>query len=159
MREESDLFDIDPNALDDEWIHQSRYYLEAATSLADARYRHEKAKSSLELVVAELDRDVRLHPDKYGVSKITEGTVEKTIILQKPYQKATTEVITAKHTMDIWAAKVHALEHKKSALENMVKLRLNEYYSEPIAPKGKREEVGNMVKNGIRKRGQSSEAK
>lgn len=146
---EFDHFDLDPNRLDEEWVSQPRLFWEAARKLADARADYERAKAAREVEKAELDRAIRRDPEDFGMNKITEGAIEQVILLQKTYKRANEEVIKAKHTVDIFEADVRTLEHRKSALEALVKLRLEEYYSDPRPPKGGREVVEEMERRAV----------
>ena len=130
-REEPAPFDIDAERLDQEWLEQSRLYHQAALRLADARRDHEQAKADRDVTCAELDRSVRSQPGKYGLEKVTEGAVANLILLQPEHKRATQKVIEAKHTADVFQADVDALDHRKRALENLVQLRLANYFSEP----------------------------
>ena len=136
MSKEFDRFELDPNRLDEEWVKQPELFHHAARKLADARADWERAKAARDVERAELDRHVRRDPEDFGVAKVTEGAIENIIITQKTYKRATEELIKAKHAVDILEADVRTLEHRKSALEALVKLRLAEYYAEPVTPKG-----------------------
>lgn len=127
------IFEINKNRLDEEWVSFVKVYGEYAGKLADARKSLEEAKAERELVVAELDRRIRLHPDKFGLEKITEPALEKTITLLTSYRNAHTAVINAKHEQDTLQAMMDTLDVKKTGLENIVKLRLADYFAEPRA--------------------------
>ena len=131
-----DLFDIDENRLDEEWVSQPRHYYEQAVKLADARKKYEQMKAEKDVVEAELDFDVRSKPGDFDLEKITEPVVKNTILLQPRHKEATKALIESKHSMDIVQAIIDALDHRKKALENLVSLRLANYFSEPKAPKG-----------------------
>ena len=131
------FFRIDQNRLDAEWLKQPQLYYEYAVILADAKEALGRARAKREVVVAEIDKDVRLRPEKYGVEKITEGVVEKTVILQERYQVANKGVIGAKHDVDIAQAAVDTLDHRKRALQDLVQLRMANYFSEPRMKGGK----------------------
>ncbi len=155
MKQEDDpeIFRIDQNTLDKEWISQPRFYHKYAIMLADARRIYEQAKADKELVSAELDREVRLNPTKFGVTKITEGVVEQTIILQREYRKAHDACIDAKHEVDVVQAHVDTLDHRKKALEDLVKLFLADYFSKPKDPEGvTHEQMDEMKMRARRKR-------
>lgn len=128
---QSDFFEIDPEKLDEQWFRFAREYFDLACQLADARADYERAKARRDVVVAELDRDIRADPDTFGVAKITEPVVEKTVLLQKKYHQADKDVIITKHSVDIMHAAVEAMDAKKKGLENAVQLRLAGYYAEP----------------------------
>ncbi len=127
----SDFFTIDPEKLDEQWFRFARDYYEHACLLADAREEYERMKSRREVIAAELDRDIRQQPDTYGVAKITEAVIEKTVLLQKRFRKADEDVIIAKHNVDIMQAAIEAMDGKKKGLENAVRLRLAAYSAEP----------------------------
>ena len=128
-----DLFEVDLNELDREWIRQPGLYFKYATKLADAKRTHEQKKARLELTKAELDRDIRGDPEKFNVSKITEATVAATILSQKKYKKTHKKMLDAKHHVDILDATCRTLDHRKSALERLVSLHGQNYFSTPVA--------------------------
>lgn len=168
-RREIGHFDIDPERLDEEWLAQPRLFHNAAAALADAqddlerakaakdlgiaeaRLEADRAKVELELVTAMLDRDIRHRPEKYGIEgRVTEGAVEKTVLLQKKHQETrdlmivanhklevakadSKELIAAKHAVEVHDVDVKTYAHKKTALEKLVDLRLSDYWAEPRA--------------------------
>ena len=136
MSDELNYHEIDANRLDIEWIRHVKFYHLAATKLAEARADHEALKTQLEIVDAELDRDIRSSPEAFGLSKITEGVVSQTILLQQVHQKADNKTREARHKVNIHQVEVDTLEHRKRALEKLVELRLADYFSEPRTPKG-----------------------
>ncbi len=125
------IFDLDKDRLDEEWVEQPKLYHQQAEKLADARAEWERAKAERDVVTAEIDQDVRSNPAKYGMEKITEGAVEKKIVLQSRFSKANEKVIQAKHAVDVIQAMIDALDHRKKALESLVQLHLANYFSSP----------------------------
>lgn len=132
-RPDGDYFEIKPDQLLEQWSTFARDYYHNACSLADARMEYERAKRHLAVVEAELDRDIRHAPEEFGVTKITEPVVEKTILLQKRYRKAGEELIIAKHEMDIKQAYMDAMDAMKKGLESMVYLNQSAFHAEPKA--------------------------
>ncbi len=126
-----DLYDIDPDKLDIACIDQPKLYHKNSLAFAQARADHERAKSDLELVEAELDKEIRLEPERFGLEKLTETIVEKAIIRHRRYRAAKEKYLESKHTMDVFQAFVFTLDHKKKSLEMLLQLRMNNYYSEP----------------------------
>jgi hypothetical protein len=133
---EYDFFNLDENRLDDEWKEQPKLYFRYAKRLANAKAEYEQKKAERDVVAAELDRDIRADPAAFEMPKITEGAVEKTILLQKRYQDITGQVLKARHTVDIVQAAVDALDHRKKALESLVHLFSMNYFSQPVGPRG-----------------------
>jgi hypothetical protein len=148
---DSSFLAIDENQLDVEWLGQAELYYTYAAKLSDAIASMDEAKADFELTQAELAKDIREDPGKYDLGKVTDKSVEATVIMQKEYQEAQAAVNTAKHRVGVLKAAVDALDQRKKALEKLVELRLANYYSEPRArTEGAREEVDNIRKKSIR---------
>lgn len=148
--EEVNFFDIDRYNLDDEWVKQPKLYHTFATKLANAKKRLEEAKAYLELMEADLNFKIRQDPTTYGLSKVTDKSVEAAILTRKVYQTARDSFIKAKHRVDLLDGAVRTLDHRKRALEDLVDLHLNDYFSRPQAkrsdPAKIAESVGKRVK-------------
>ena len=137
---------IDPDALDVEWLNQPKLFLKYAELTSDARMEVDKAKERFELVKAELDRDIRLSPEKFNIEKITESVISNTTILQKPYQETSDNYIKTKHKADILLSAVKAFDQRKKALENLVQLHGQSYFAGPKEPRDLEMEFGKRVK-------------
>jgi len=147
-KQEFDFFNIDQNTLDTEWVAQPKVFYEYAIKLADARRDLEQSKAALDVVRAELDSKIRINPDSFGVLKVTETVISNTIITQTGYQDSLDDMLTAKHNVDILQAAVNALDHRKSALERLVSLHGQNYFSTPKAP----DEAGKEIAHDIEKK-------
>lgn len=138
-------FDLDKNSLDSEWCSQVRLYHDAAERLADARRDWEHAKTQAEIACAEVAKEVRDYPMKYGLEKVTESAVKEAVTLSRKVRDAELAVVDARHAFDICEVEVQTLDHRKKALENLVQLRLADYFSEPKLPnRNGREEKDRM---------------
>lgn len=146
-RNDDDVFAIDKDRLDEEWVNQPLLYYKYAMKLADAREDFERAKARKDVVEAELDAAIRRDPPAFGLEKITEDALKKAIIRQRRYTEAQEELIKARHSMDVLEVKVNTLDHKKRGLEKLVDLRLKEYFSEPRASAGAREDMGRVSRD------------
>jgi len=149
---------IDPHSLDSEWLKQPGLVKHYATLQADARQDYEDANVNLDLVTAELDRDVRANPEKHGLAKPTEKSIASVIQVSDAFADAKQTVIEARHHMDVVQAVVSALDHKKRALEKLVDLFLADYFSRPSASEESKEDVGRMVKRSARRKGMRRDA-
>ena len=155
-REQTDLFDINKNNLDEEWVKQPEQYHQAADELVDARDAYERAQAELKVIEAELDSAIRQDPTQFGLEKVTETALERVIIRQRRFVKAQEEMFRAKHVMGLCQVEVSTLDHRKTALENLTKLRLADYFSEPRPPKEDRERLQAAERNhAFRKRAKS----
>lgn len=148
-----DDLQIDLLNLEDEWANQARLYRRYAAELADAIRDLEESKNDLELAKAQIGMDVRTNPEKYGLTKTTETSITAAILMCSDYQTVQEALIEARHAVEILKGMEEACRQRKTALENAVKLFLSEYYSDPKAPEGKREEVAEMEKKSVRRKG------
>lgn len=126
---------IDMNSLESEWEKQPVIFIHWAEGLAEANKEKDRTKQQLEIVTAELDKEARTSGEvveEYG--KLTETAIKGWIVLQDSFQQAQEDYNEAKHEAAILSAAVSAMEQKKSALENLVKLWAAGYYSTPREP-------------------------
>ncbi len=146
---------INIHALHEECARQAELYHEHAVGLARAEKNLDQAKSDLKLVEAELDGDIRESPEIHGLKKVTDESVKMAILRNETHQRATKRVNSLKFQVGVHEADVKALEQKKSMLELEVKLRLADYFADPVLPKLDGAEVARMVKESTRSRGQA----
>jgi len=143
--------EIDPFALDEEWVGQAAKYLKASKMLALARKEHEQVKIDLEVTKAETARKIRNSPDDYDLAKVTEASLAEVLLEQGDYVDAMHEVAQRRYEMDVLSALVSALDHRKSALSKLVDLHLSSYYSKPTASSHAKEEM-NEVESKVTRR-------
>ncbi len=125
-----EILSIDPNLLDKEWLNQPRFFFQYAKMLADARQKWEESKANLKVIAAEADQKVRMKAVA-NEERITEAAVNSAVLRRNDYKEAEQAVFTAKHNVDVLDAAVEALRHRKDALENLVRLRLAQYFGDP----------------------------
>jgi hypothetical protein len=148
-----DIFNIDQTQLDKEWVEQPKLFFEYAVMLADERSNLERRKAQADLVRAELDKQIREDPVKFGLgSKLTETAINNTITENSQMQKANTKIRLAKHRVDVFQAAVNALDQRKSALERLVSLHGQNYFSQPTVTDNEkaRDYVDNIKKKKAR---------
>lgn len=144
-----DIFEIDETNLDEEWIRQPKLMFRFARLQAEAQDAHNRAESNLKLVVADLDVAIRSRPKRYGLEKTTEPSIKAAILSQPEYEQANDRVLRTKHRADVFGAAVRAIEHRKKALEKLVDLWTQSYFSEP---KSKGDYGEEAVKRSVHKR-------
>lgn len=137
MKEVNYLVDIeiDPTALDVEWIEQPTLAFRYAKLSAEMKQIMDLAKEELDLVKADLDQAIRSDPQGFGVAKITESVVSNAILTQDEYKEANNRYIEARYDFNIANAAVEAINQKKNALENLVKLNGQAYFASPSVPR------------------------
>lgn len=146
----SPSFAIDPDRLDEEWIAQPDFFHGYAVRAADARREFEEVKQEVEVIKAELDKDIRERPNKFDVEKITEAVVSATVLLQPKYKAAVDKMNAARYQVDIMGAAVTACDHRKKALENLVFLHGQNYFASPRARGEDADKIKEKVKGKAR---------
>ena len=126
---------IDPDALDVEWLGQPGLIFKYSKKSAEVQQELSNAKEALELTKATLDKKIRTNPEKYGIEKITETVVANTIISQDDFKEANQVYQEAQFEVNILRGVMDALNNKKSALENLVKLHGQNYFAGPSVPR------------------------
>lgn len=149
-KDDTQFLSIDMGNLHKEWERQSRLFHQASVDLADVKLDLDTAESRLDVVAAECDKEIRLTPSEFNVEKVTETAVKMAVVMHRKHKAAVEEVNRLKHKAAIYKAKVEALASKKYALQDIVSLRLADYFSEPRVAAEGREELDRAVKAEIR---------
>jgi hypothetical protein len=127
-------FQIDQYNLDKEWMKQATLYQEYAQRAADAEREKDRAKANLDLVMAELDTKIRSIPANYGLKdKPNNDQVVAIVIQQDAYKDALTAHLNAKYNLASMEVGVETMGHKKSALDNMVRMVLAGYAASKVS--------------------------
>jgi len=142
---------ININALHEEAGRQAELFSEHAKLKAEADKEADEAKNHLKLVTANMDKEIRDDPAKYGIIKITEDQVKNIIVRQPQYQRAAKALIEKEYHAAIHATNVDALRQKKDMITDLVKLRLADYFADPVLPQ--QGEVDKAMKADVRSRG------
>lgn len=127
---EKDL-EIDKYALDAECMDQPRRFIHWAEALAEASSVRDRMDQSLDVTLAQTEMKVRKDPTAYGLEKVTDASVKALVTIDPFVVKAEELLIQAKHRVNILFAAKEAFEQRKSMLENLVKLFLSGYWSDP----------------------------
>ena len=125
---------MDKHSLDSEWERQALLYMKWAEEYADAVLTRDRAKEKVELVQAELYKEIVESYIKEGEKKPTEGAITNITIGKVKFKEANSEYFEAKKNAEILAGAKEAMQHKKKALESMTHLWLGSYYAEPKIP-------------------------
>jgi hypothetical protein len=157
---EEERFDpgINEHALDTEWLGQAKMRWRWSRKHADAKLAATEAKNRLNVVMAELTLAIRADPVTFmGPVKPTEDTVKAAVLVQKEYDVAHAEWAEAQHVADVLGAAVSAIDDRKRALENLVKLHGQDYFAEPRPDENTREAVAESGKRAARRYPQPDE--
>lgn len=142
MEYDSNFFDdLEPDLeiqkfkLDEEWVRQPQRYLKYAQASAYFQQELGEAEQKAKVLLATLKADCAEDPETClgkGV-KPTNDRCEAYAIQHPEYIAAKQAAIDAKYNADMALAAVFAMQQRKEALENLVKLQGMELYSEPKA--------------------------
>lgn len=131
---------IDESALDVEWLEQPRLMMKYTKYMSRIERDMDLAKENVDLVKAEIDKEVRTNPESYGIMKVSEGAINNIVIMQTGYKKAMREYVDIKYEYKIASGAVRAVDQRKTALENLVKLHGQQYFAGPSIPRDLTEE-------------------
>lgn len=125
---------IDPNALDVEWLRQPGLVAKYTRLNAEARDNVTRAKDQMEVVKAQVDGELR-SGFAAGEKKPTEAAIASMVLQHEKCIGANEEYLKAKLNADLVQAACTALDHKKAALENLVRLYGQQYFAGPREPR------------------------
>lgn len=138
-KELTDILNINPNRLDEEWNEQPKLIFEYSCQVADARQELEEADREMKIHMAELGLRIRENPADYGLEKVTEPAVKQ--VLETRLTDHYQTIAKKRHNLDVLQAMVEALQHRKHGLENTVKLFMVGYMGEPKTDKEAKTEM------------------
>lgn len=143
--ESFDFAEIDKYRLDDEWVMQERMMGKAGEALAEAKRELETAKSKLEVREALIDKRIRTNPQKYDLTKISEGAIRSEVLLQMSERSEGQNLIDAKYKVAILQAALERLNSRGKAISDLIYLHSIQYFAAPKTPRGmKKEDVERM---------------
>jgi hypothetical protein len=143
--------EIDPDQLDIQWVKQASLFGEYCMEQAGARAKLDAIKERLDVKVAGLGLKIRANPATFGLDKVTEASVQAVILLDAECAKLREEIAVAQYELEVMGAAVRALDQKKSALENLVRLQGQNYFAGPSVPRDVGAEwVKEVERNGAR---------
>ena len=143
----------------------SKYAKPYAISIGNAKRKEEQVKlikienkAELDAAKASMDMEIRNNPEKFGkteksgAKKHTETAISSIIASSKDFQdlnkklndklkKGVQEHIDSIEEMEVLFAGVNACNHRKSSLENEVKLFIGGFYSEPKIERENKEQI------------------
>lgn len=150
MSEERDYGEdlrINKYDLETEWLNQPNLYYHYSKLQADARLEMDEAKEKLEQIKADLNLDVRSDPKKFGVEKVTNESVAAAIIVEQEYVEALREVNITRHSYEVISGAVRAMEQRRSALENLVKIQLSQIHATPKTDGASQKQMDEVVQS------------
>ncbi len=126
------LLHIDKGRLDEELVKLPQDIHDHSVRLANAKAAVDALDNELKLAEATLGAAIRLNPSAYGIGdKPTVGAIDGAVLCNAQIQEIKGRLLAAKHAVDLTWAVVNGLAAKREAIQPLVKLYLNDYYSSP----------------------------
>lgn len=147
----SSIVHINELELDKECVRLPSDYLKFAHKAEDAKFEVSEAKAALDVVEADLSKEIRGDPEKYGIENVTEKAITAAITSHSKYRAAQRELNNAQHRSGLAQAAVWAMEHKKRALSLLVDLHGMGYFASPRFSRKGKEAVEEMSKRRARR--------
>ncbi len=122
--------EINKHSLDNELLTQAQKMMRYSSEHAQAMYNRDRAKQALDITKANLDASIRAELTAAG-TKFTEAVVDGKIRTEPTFIEAQERYQKAEHEVQVLLGAVMAMNARRSMLENLVKLFLNSYWSEP----------------------------
>ncbi len=139
---------IDQNALDIEFLNQPNLYMKYSEELAHAERVTKRANEKVKTIRSELVDEANRKLDKPNQQK-----VESYYRMDDSYKEAKTELHDAEFEQSILTNALWAIGHRKTSLENLVKLMVAQYFAPPAEPRDLDSEVVKKMKQSRRNEG------
>ena len=140
---------VDRDTLDISWEKHPMMCFAYSVALAEARQKVNNLKREHKIMLAETILDVKQNPRDYDLPlKPTVDQVKSAAECDVQCEGLWISLVDAEHESDLLAAAVKSLDSKKSAMESLVKLHGQSYFSNPQTDM----EGGQTLKDTKRKR-------
>jgi len=133
MAEYDDDIRIEPLSLDLEWLDQARRYRKYSDMLADKNKEVDRAELDVDVEKAEADKRARQR-HAADAKAPTEAVIKAEVLTDPALKRAHERYLDLKHDAAILAGAVRAFDHRKAALENLVRLQAQGYFAGPQVP-------------------------
>ena len=140
---------VDQFQLEIACIDQPVIYDEVGQLVTEWNASAKIAADKLDFVKADQSSKIRLNPEKFGVAKLTEGSVESAVLLTKEHQEAASDLIETEKIVGYLRILQLSLDQRKSTLNNLVTLYVHNYYSKQNEMGTERKAVGNVTEQQI----------
>lgn len=152
--------EINPHKLDQEWLRQPQQFQKYAELAADADKEAKRAEERLKVIRSELILEAA-NGNIPELGKATAQTIEAWYRTHPKHKKAKEALHEAEHTRDVLQGAVQAFRMRGNSLENLVKMHLSNYYTNPnpgINEAKAGEQAGEAAAENIRNRQRRNKA-
>lgn len=135
---------IDSSQLDVECVRQAETFGKYAREQVKLSAESDRRKEALEMLKAELYIKALSDPQRYGLPKQTEATIQAWVLLQPEFKQAMLEYGQAKYDADMAKIAVQGLNVKKDMLQELAKLMSQQYFAAPTVPRDLPQELAKI---------------
>jgi len=125
---------IDEDSLDMEMLNQASLFMRYAKHYAFTQRTVDEEKQKLDIVRADIDKQIREHPEKFKIEKVTEGAIQSAILTEGSYNIAYKKLLDAQYEKNMAGNAVQAMNIRKEMLEGLQKLLAQSYFAGPSVP-------------------------
>lgn len=126
---------IDETALDVEWLKQSEKFMRVSRLSAKVDAEVRRLEEKMKVLRSELILEVNGNPKLLGKGlKPTGQTMEAYFRTHKKHKEIKEQLNEAQYRADVLRSAVFAFQNRKTALENLVTLHGQQYFSTPNVP-------------------------
>jgi hypothetical protein len=123
--------EIDLGRLEEHWVAQDGLHRKYASRLALAKKDLLDIEEEVKAISAETKHKIRMNPKLWDLKSVTENSVKEAWERSKTCARAVKKLNEAKYSVDVLTGVLVTLEHRKRALENLVTLHGQSYFSKP----------------------------
>ena len=152
MTDELDILQdkqIDPDALDVEWLDQTNLFYKYSDALNqamdeknDQKVTVDEKKEEFEILKAKIELEIRSAPEDFDLEKVTDASVKAALLMDDRYQQAMENLYEEKRTLNEIQSRVNKLytdvttiSEKKVSLQEIGKLLTQQYFCAPTVPR------------------------
>ena len=138
---------IDPSQLDVEACRQADVFFKWAEKAIDARAEADRLKFKHDVTETRIQLLCREHPEKYGIVKLTEASVQAAVKCNEDRIEQWEEYLKARRNSAMLDKAVEAMEMRKRMIEVLITLHGQKYFAGPSVP---RDLVGAWQENQVK---------
>lgn len=149
MDDSESIVHINEHELDKECVKLPSQYRQAAWNAAELNRDVDELKAEIKVKEAEFSLKVRSDPSKFGLEKLTEGTLNDLTAVHPEINKLRFKIRKLEHESALMRTLCSALDMKKRSLTNLVELHSAGYHADVKASERGREALRNLSRSRI----------
>lgn len=154
-----DIFELQLDELDRHELEQPQLAKQYGDQLAAAKDEMDRAKNKLDAEKAELMIRVAGYPEDFEIAKPTGALIDAAVTSDKIIRALNEDLLDCKADVGMLSSMMSALDGRKYALQDLVKLHGQEYFAAVQVTREDAEKMQDTTKGAIRRRIAASKKK